>query len=158
MSFLAKLHVGADVHRIMSFDFGATQKTQFANPVANPVFNDVFMTLESSGKPFWLQHMAQSIRIPEMTLVLYKRDSEAKLTSYDFKDCFVSSYQQRFDGYNGGAMVDVVAINFAILKTEYFQHSNIPGKKGSGGAASGNSGSSSPPPPSGGVSSFNPND
>ena len=122
-SFLAKLEMDGEVHNVLQCKYSFNQSVDSTGkPQATIRGGQVILTIESSGKPTFIDWMLSSEKTKDATIIFYRRDAMSKLQEVKFEKGYCIDFTEEFDAINDEPMkitMLIVAKKLSISNVSY---------------------------------------
>ncbi|TWP24082.1 hypothetical protein ETU08_06755 [Apibacter muscae] len=104
-SFLAKLEMEGDTYNVLQCKYDFYQNIDNAGkPQGSCKGGKILLTIESSGKPTFIEWMLSSEKTKDAVIVFYRRDAMSKLQEVKFEKGYCIEFSEEFDAINDQPM------------------------------------------------------
>ncbi|MCJ1809090.1 type VI secretion system tube protein TssD [Flavobacterium covae] len=118
MSFLAKLELDGNTYNILSCDYNFTQQIDATGkPEGMPQGGEIFIRIESTGKPDFLDWMLDHSQTKNGTITFFRRDAMSKLQELKFEKAYCIFFEEHFTSESKEPLqisIRIVAKNFDV--------------------------------------------
>jgi len=125
MSFKTKLNVAGKDYTVLNVNYGLIQETDATGrPSTVTRGGKIEITVESTGGTEFFEWMTNSFERKDGSIKFYKRDSDAILKEFKFKEGYLIKYKENFDSTGQNPLTETFTISAreVTLGTGTFQN------------------------------------
>jgi len=106
---LAKSNISIELdgksHPVLNFSYSLQQHTDHTGqPASETMGGEIILSLESTKDNEFLEWMCDSFMRKDGKITIMKTEEEGKLKELEFKEAFMTSFSESFDGSGNGAI------------------------------------------------------
>ncbi|SKA41024.1 hypothetical protein SAMN04488128_105319 [Chitinophaga eiseniae] len=125
MSFKAVFTVNGENYNVQHVSYDLSQETDATGrPSAITRGGRIRMTVESTGKTELFEWMVNNFERKDGTVTFYKRDTDSKLKTLEFKEGYLVRFEESFDYENKNPMVITFTISAREMSMGSGKHVN----------------------------------
>ncbi len=118
MSFKAKFKTSGEEFRVLSSSFSVYRGVdEMGRPSSSTVGGEINISIESTSKNIFFEHISVGEKLPEGTITYTKRNEDGTLKELKFKNAFISSFSETFDhSGESGAMMQTITLVAQVIE------------------------------------------
>ena len=128
MAFKATLKIGDDEYNVLEFSYDfKRQIDQRGRPSSETRIGMIYITVESVNNNNLASWGMFQMTTTSGKITVYDRDSESPYKTIEFRDAYLSSFEERFNGFDTSPMVISLSITSKelILNPGGLEYNNL---------------------------------
>ena len=125
MSFKAKFEIDGTEYRVLKCGYSMQQAIDdTGRPASTTRGGIVNLVIESTDDTTLFEWMCDSYMRKDGKVTFNKRDEDAKMKELEIEEAYMISYEESFDNYGTGAMIESISLSAKKIKLGNGEHEN----------------------------------